>query len=291
MTLTFEYEGQLENADNSPVPGLNLANIGDDTSYLLYAGRWFPVNGYGINRFTSTISVNAARSHDRDWQRQDDGLDHGTAQERPRESVLPTKTYTFVSDKPSFPGTIVAGVSGIQKRRSRTRPARLLQAHASSVLRRTRRRRCRSSLTSSHFRVIASQKLNLVELPGDTCHIPGRPEIVGMAGRSITEKTNYRLLATAISHQWWGVSVSPAYKDDWWLSDGFARYSEACTWRTLPEQAGLEEAVKDMSVGALAYDTVPLSSASKLDHFFDGVSVAGHGQRRDDPAHAALGSR
>src|SRR5579864_3033450 len=57
MTLTFEYEGQLQNADNSPVPGLKLAYIGDDTSYLLYAGRWFPVSGYGLNRFTSTISV------------------------------------------------------------------------------------------------------------------------------------------------------------------------------------------------------------------------------------------
>ena len=56
-TLTFEYEGQLENADNSPVPGLKLAYIGDDTSYLFYAGRWFPVSGYGLNRFTSTISV------------------------------------------------------------------------------------------------------------------------------------------------------------------------------------------------------------------------------------------
>ncbi len=56
-TLTFEYEGQLENADNSPVPGLSLAYIGDDTSYLLYAGRWFPVSGYGLNRFTSTISI------------------------------------------------------------------------------------------------------------------------------------------------------------------------------------------------------------------------------------------
>src|SRR5579863_8009870 len=27
-TLTFEYEGTLENADNSPVPGLSLAYIG-----------------------------------------------------------------------------------------------------------------------------------------------------------------------------------------------------------------------------------------------------------------------
>src|SRR5579859_2560716 len=56
-TLTFEYEGQLEGADDSPVPGLKLASIGDDTSYLLYAGRWFPVSGFGLNRFTSTISI------------------------------------------------------------------------------------------------------------------------------------------------------------------------------------------------------------------------------------------
>jgi hypothetical protein len=45
-TLTFEYEGEIENADDSPVPGLKLAYIGDDTSYLLYSGRWFPVSGY-----------------------------------------------------------------------------------------------------------------------------------------------------------------------------------------------------------------------------------------------------
>ena len=70
-----------------------------------------------------------------------------------------------------------------------------------------------------------------------------------------------------IAHQWWGVSVSPASKDDWWLSDGFSRYSEAMYVENAAGAAGLEEAVKDMSVGALAYDTVPLSSAGKLDIF------------------------
>ena len=48
-TLTFEYEGVLENADESPVQGLKLAYVGDDTTYLLYAGRWFPVANYGVN--------------------------------------------------------------------------------------------------------------------------------------------------------------------------------------------------------------------------------------------------
>ncbi|HMH02245.1 MAG TPA: hypothetical protein VK555_12570, partial [Terriglobales bacterium] len=51
-TLTFDYAGVLESADDSPVQGLKLASVGDETSYLLYAGRWFPVNAYGINRFT-----------------------------------------------------------------------------------------------------------------------------------------------------------------------------------------------------------------------------------------------
>src|SRR5205814_6801677 len=55
--LAFEYEGVLDSADDSPVPGLKLTSINEDTSYLLYAGDWFPVNAYGIDRFTATINV------------------------------------------------------------------------------------------------------------------------------------------------------------------------------------------------------------------------------------------
>src|SRR6266513_3667411 len=56
-TLTFEYEGVLDSADDSPVPGLKLTSISDDTTYLLYAGDWFPANAYGIDRFNATINV------------------------------------------------------------------------------------------------------------------------------------------------------------------------------------------------------------------------------------------
>ena len=56
-TLTFDYDGTLDSADDSPVQGMKLASINDDTSYLLYAGRWFPVNAYGINRFTATMNI------------------------------------------------------------------------------------------------------------------------------------------------------------------------------------------------------------------------------------------
>src|ERR1700730_6789087 len=267
-TLTFEYDGTLENADNSPVPGLKLAYIGDDTSYLFYSGRWFPVSGYGLNRFTSSISITVP-AHLLVIGSGKATVVDTPASKKPNTSVLPTKTFTFVSTKPSFPGTIVAGV--FQEYKSdeagldlhlffKTTHQSLAPAYTTTTVQ-------EFTYFITLYGLPPSQKLNVVELPGDTLPYAWAPEIAGLAGPSITEKTNYRLLADAIAHQWWGVSVSPATRDDWWLSDGFSRYSEAMYVENAAGAAGLEEAVKDMSVGALAYDTVPLSSASKLDIF------------------------
>ncbi len=61
-TLTFEYEGIVTSADDSPVPGLRLAYVGDPISYLLYSGRWFPVTNYGIDRFTARLKITAPQS-------------------------------------------------------------------------------------------------------------------------------------------------------------------------------------------------------------------------------------
>jgi tetratricopeptide (TPR) repeat protein len=267
-TLTFEYEGVLENADNSPVPGLKLAYIGDDTSYLFYSGRWFPVSGFGLNRFTSTISVTVPAHMFVIGSGQSKVVDT-PASKKPNASVLPTKTFTFVSSKASFPGTIVAGVFQEYKSDEAGMDLHVFfkPTHQSLASAYTTTAVQEFTFFITLYGLPPSQKLNVVELPGDTLPYAWAPEIAGLAGPSITEKTNYRLLADAIAHQWWGVSVSPATKDDWWLSDGFSRYSEAMYVENAAGAAGLEEAVKDMSVGALAYDTVPLSSASKLDIF------------------------
>ncbi len=267
-TLTFEYEGQLESGDNSPVPGLKLAYIGDDTSYLLYAGRWFPVSGYGMNRFTSTISVTMPAHMLAIGSGKVTSVEHA-ASNKPNSSVLPTKTYTFVSDGASFPGTIVAGVFQEFKSDEAGLDLRVFfkPTHKDLAPAYTTTAVQEFTYFITLYGTLSSQRLNVVELPEDTVPYAWAPEIAGLAGSSITEKTNYRLLADAIAHQWWGVSVSPASKDDWWLSDGFSRYSEAMYVENAAGEAGLEEAVKDMSVGALAYDTVPLSSAAKLDTY------------------------
>src|SRR5205085_7095021 len=266
-TFTFDYEGVLESGDESPVQGLKLANIGDDTTYLLYAARWFPVNAFGINRFTSTISITVPTHM----------LVIGSGRatvgapvsKKASASALPSKTYTFTWDKPSFPGTIIAGQfqefksdeAGVDLHVFFKPVHQALGAeYASTALK-------EFTYFITLYGPAPSAKLNVVEIPDDTVPAAWAPEIAAIASRAVTPKTNYRLLANTIAHQWWGVSVSPASKEDWWLDDGFARYSEARYVESAAGQNGLEEAVKDMSVGALAYDTVPLSSVGKLDVF------------------------
>jgi len=267
-TLTFEYEGQLETADDSPVPGLKLAYVGDDTSYLLYAGRWFPMSGYGLNRFTSTISVTVP-AHMLVIGSGKSTVTENPPSTKPNTNGLPTKTFKFVDAKPSFPGTIVAGIFHEYKSDEAGMDLHVFfkPAHQALAPEYTTTAVQEFTYYITLYGTPLSQRLNVVELPGDTVPYAWAPEVAGVAGSQITEKTNYRLLANAIAHQWWGVSVSPATKDDWWLTDGFSRYSEAMYVGNAAGSAGLEEAIKDMSVGALAYDTVPLSSASKLDPF------------------------
>jgi Peptidase family M1 domain/TPR repeat len=264
-TLTFDYEGVLDSADDSPVPGLKLTSINDDTCYLLYAGDWFPVNDFGIDRFTATINVTVPAHM----------IVIGSGTVSPGEPPTlkgatltgPTKTFSLKYDKASFPGTIVAGAFGDY---SSTEAGIDLHVYFKPVHKDLAAAYAETAVKEFTYFItlygpLASNVLRVVELPDDTVPSAWAPEVVGLASRGITPRTNYRLLANTISHQWWGVSVSPASRDDWWIQDGFARYSEARYIETAAGEGGLQEAIKDMSVGALSYDTVPLSSAGKLD--------------------------
>ena len=270
-TFNFEYEGTLESADDSPVQGLKLAYVGPDTSYLLYSGLWFPVAGYGVNRFTATINVTVP-SH---MVVIGSGKEPAAAAsataipKKPATALANAKTFTFTWDKPSFPGTIIAGTfqefksdeAGMDLHVFFKPDKQALGAEYASTAVKA------FTYFVTQYGLAPSTRLKIVELPDDTVPTAWAPEIAALSSRAITEKINYRLLANTIAHQWWGVSVSPASKDDWWISDGFSRYSEARYVESAAGQAGLEEMVKDMSVGALAYDSVPLSSADKLDYF------------------------
>src|SRR5438270_6206728 len=266
-TFTFDYEGVLDSADDSPVPGLKLTTINEDTSYLLYAGDWFPVNEYGIDRFTATINVTVPAHM---IVIGSGTVSEGTAALKGASAGAgPTKTFSLKYDKASFPGTIVAGAFGDYYSTEagidlhvyfKPTHKELASAYAETAVK-------EFTYFITLYGPPASNVLRVVELPDDTVPSAWAPELAALASRGITPRTNYRLLANTVAHQWWGVSVSPASRDDWWIEDGFARYSEARYIESAAGQGGLQEAIKDMSVGALSYDTVPLSSAGKLDLF------------------------
>jgi hypothetical protein len=267
-TLTFEYEGVLDSADDSPVPGLKLTAINDETSYLLYAGDWFPVSSFGIDRFTATINVTVP-AHMLVIGSGTVSPGVAPALEGASTGSPESKTYSLKYDRASFPGTIIAGdfgdyastEAGIDLH-AYFKPAHkdLAAAYAETAVK-------EFTYFITLYGPPASNILRVVELPDDTVPSTWAPEVAAMAARGITQRTNYRLLGNAIAHQWWGVSISPASRDDWWLQDGFARYSEARYVESAAGANGLQEMVKDMSVGALSYDTVPMSQAGKLDLF------------------------
>ncbi len=284
-TLIFEYEGAIQSSDDSPVQGLKLAYIGDPITYLLYAGRWFPMVGYGINRFTSTISVSVPAGYtvigsgkqttggtpelsaDASASRKG-AASHSSLAKLAAPAGYKTYTFTY-EERSSFPGTILIGKYEATKSTEGglnltvyTTPEKkaVAQQYAETATK-------EFFFDTSTFGPPYSSTLNVVELPNDTVPSAWAPEIAALASRSFNEKVSYRLLANTISHQWWGTMVSPATRNDWWLNDGFARYSEALYVQHVAGTAGFEEVTKDMSVGALAYVSVPLADVGKLDPF------------------------
>ncbi len=233
-TFAFDYEGTLENADDSPVQGLKLAYVGPDTSYLLYSGLWFPVAGYGVNRFTATMSVTVPAHMVVIGSGKESAPPEASAKGPEKKPSLPislasSKTFVFRWSKPSFPGTIIAGSFKEYKSDEAGidlhiffKPIHegLASEYASTAVK-------EFTYFITQYGIPPSSRLQVVEIPDDTVPSASAPEIAAIASRAVSEKVNYRLLADTIAHQWWGVSVTPATKDDWWISDGFARYSEA----------------------------------------------------------------
>jgi peptidase M1-like protein len=256
-TLTFDYEGALASADDSPVEGLKLAYIGEDTTYLLYPARWFPITNYGIDRFTAAINITAPSNF----------VVVGSGGTGPAKAGAAGKSVSSFSwQKPSFPGSIFAGpfqesAVGPIKVYFSAAKKQFASAYADTASKEL------EYFTSLYGPSPAGGGLKVVELPDDTVPMWWAPEVAALATRDISEKTNYRFLADSIAHQWWGGAVSPAGKDDWWLMDGGARDAEMRYVQNTAGQQAFEDASRDMAVGALAYDTTPLSSAGKLDTF------------------------
>src|ERR1700678_4170942 len=258
-TLTFVYDGTLSGSEESPVEGLKVASIGDPISYLLYAGRWFPMVGYLTDRFTMEIHVQIPEGY----------RVVGSGNTGSPRAVSGGMEYTFNWTRPSFPGTIIAGkfnepmvVAGSPNVR-----IYVTDAHKQSGPELAQTANKEFEFFGETFGESSTRLLNVVELPDDTLPPYWAPEIAAIAGAQIAAHPNYRLLANTMAHQWWGSMVSPATLNDAWITNGMSRYAELMYVEELAGAQALQAAVVDVSAGALAYDTIALTSVGRLDPF------------------------
>ncbi len=259
-TITVEYEGTLATADGSPVENLKLAYVGPEGSYLLYPARWFPVNGYGVNRFAAAMRITVPGD--------DTVIASGTVSAPEREPGKVTYTYRF--EQRSFPGTVLAGNYIVQ-------PSTAIGADITLYLKKGHEQYAGSygetaakilEFYSLKFGSLPNRHLALAELDDSTVGGYSAPGLVALASRGFSAPVNYRLLAHELSHQWWRCMVSPATPDDAFLDEGLATYSAAMDVQEMAGENAFEDVMHEVEVGALTHeDVAPISQAGRLHEF------------------------
>ncbi len=260
-TWTFEYTGVLTGADTSPVEGIKLAAIADPISILLYPGRWFPMVGLFTNRFTAEMHVRVPAD--------ERVVGSGSGVSAVKSLPGNRSEYTFNWAKAGFPGTIVAGkfLQPVSPAGVNNIAVYTTDKHKADALSFGQTATKEFEFMSATFGQPESGRLNIVELPDDSVSAAWAPEMVAIAGRRISDHASQRLLANTIAHQWWGSEISPQTLNDAWITNGMSRYAELMYVEDSSGRTAFDTAVNDVSAGALAYDTEPLSTLGRLDYF------------------------
>ena len=261
---TFAYEGTITGDEDGPEEGLKLAAIQEPVSYLLYPGRWFPMTGYLTNRFTAEIHIRVPEGMR--------VLASGSQGSAPAKLAngKEGEQYNFNWTKPGFPGTVIAGrfvapvaVTG----GGASIHVYLTVKHQATAHELGETAAKQFDFFTGTFGGAESGRLNVVELPDDTLPAVWAPELAAISGSRTGDKSGVRLLANTIAHQWWGSEMSPQTMNDAWITNGMSRYAELMYVEDENGRTALKTAVQDVSAGALAYDTTPLSSAGRLNAF------------------------
>ncbi|HEX3892499.1 MAG TPA: M1 family aminopeptidase [Terracidiphilus sp.] len=260
---TFEYEGIITGNEDGPIEGFKLAAIQEPITYLLYPARWFPTTGYQTDRFTAQLHIRVPQG-----MRVFSSGAQGEAHSVTLASGKPGDQYDFNWDKPGFPGTVIAGrYLGPFSAGPGNVKVYLTVSHQAQGNQVAETVAKEYDFFTDSFGSPESPHLNVVEMPDDSLPAVWAPELAGIMGSRIADKSGVRLLANTVAHQWWGSEISPRTLNDAWITNGMARYGELMYLEEESGRSALHNALQDVSAGALAYDTVPLSSISRTNPF------------------------
>ncbi len=260
---TFVYDGIITGNEDGPVEGLKLAAIQEPISYLLYPARWFPMTGFMTDRFTAELHIRVPQGI-----RVFASGSTGPAKSVKLSDGKPGDEYDFSWTKPGFPGTVIAGryLPAVSVGAGNVK-VYVTIAHQASANQFAQTATSEYNFFTNTFGLPPTPRINILELPDDTLPAVYAPEIAAIMGSRAGDKSGIRLLANTIAHQWWGLEISPKSLDDAWITNGMSRYAELMYVEDENGATALKAAMEDVAAGALAYDTIPLSSVGHLDPF------------------------
>jgi hypothetical protein len=248
VTVTFEYDGKLSGAEESPVYGIKFAAIQPDYAYLMYPARWFPVYGYTTDRFAADLRITVPAG----FTVLGSGIDS-------QKAAGEKTTYEFKFERRAFPGSI-AVVKGapvkVQEEGVTTsfyfrgEQAEMAQAYGEQIGR-------EMSWFTGSFGMPLVANLTVIQTEEGAPNGYAAPGLIFLSPRGIGRQPNARLLANQISRQWWEQMVSPATRNHLWLTNGLAEYSELLWVEHSAGAGALASALKDVMVEALTADEIP----------------------------------
>ncbi|HTC56314.1 MAG TPA: M1 family aminopeptidase [Candidatus Sulfotelmatobacter sp.] len=260
---TFTYEGVITGQEDGPVEGLKLAAIEEPITYLLYPARWFPTTGYLTDRFTAKMHIKVPQG----MKVIASGAE-GASHPATLASGKPADAFDFNWDKPGFPGTVIAGrFVGPFTGGAGNVKVYLGISHQAQGNQLAQTASKEYDFFTDSFGAPETPHLNVVEIPDDTLPAVWAPELAAIMGARVGDKFGVRLLSNTIAHQWWGSEVSPQNLNDAWITNGMARYGELMYLEEDSGKNALKTALQDVEASALAYDTIPLSSAGRMAPF------------------------
>ena len=258
QVVRFRYGGRLIGYEDSPAEGYTLAEITADRAVLLYAGRWFPVNGYGADRFTSDIRVTAPAG----MTVLGSGL--GT-----RSEALEGIEHQFEFNYPSFPGTIAIVKEEPVQASTGSASSAVYMPGASEELALEYGETAAEMVDffSDLYGAPYSKSLAIIEMGEFAPNGYWAPGLVLMSPYGRRETVNRQLVGKLVANQWWGSLVGAGNRNHLWLVDGLAKYSALLETEDSEGEEAFGTALSNTRINALTFDEVPLRQSSRVADF------------------------
>jgi tetratricopeptide (TPR) repeat protein len=258
-TLILSYDGKLTGEEDSPIPGIKFAALHPDFGYLLYPARWFPVSGYAVNRFSADLHITAPAEYH--------VVASGDAKTSPGKDGATVSSFHY--EKAGFPGSIaiVKGEPAHVSSQGISSQIFFRDNHKADVQPYGEEVGKIMTYFTSEYGLAPQSNMTLVETEAGAVNGYSAPGIIFLAPSSVGLPGNLKLLVNQVSRQWWGMLTSPSTRNQMWLENGPARFSEILYTEHTAGQGAADADLKTTYVEALTVKDPPVLQASRLEDY------------------------